>query len=193
MTELGRLPTSLEEYPCTSSLAAFETEVGPQHLEDDLLEAREEYLCRTAILIRSESAIRSMVYELKYLRCKVESETDSEMKESEPIRDLPEALTETRSLRELFSSKGTTEILLLLCCQTRGIRFTELQRTIGEISTRTLATRLKELERNEIVTRHSYNEIPPRVEYRLTAKGEEITGAILSLTRWMRKWSNVNS
>ena len=193
MTERGRLPTSPAEYPCKSSLAVLASEVGPQHLEDDLSEAREVYLCRTALLIGSESAIRSMVYKLKYLRCKVESVTDSEMEESEPIRDLPEALTETRSLRELFSSKGTIEILLLLCCQTRGIRFTELHRTIGEMSTRTLATRLKELERNGIVTRHSYNEIPPRVEYRLTTKGEEITGAILSLTRWMRKWSSVNS
>jgi DNA-binding HxlR family transcriptional regulator len=111
------------------------------------------------------------------------------VKESEAIRDLPDALSETKALRELFSSRGTTEIMLSLCCKTRGVRFTELHKTIGDISTRTLATRLKELERNGIVTRRSYNEIPPRVEYSLTGKGEEITGAILSLTRWMRKWS----
>jgi DNA-binding HxlR family transcriptional regulator len=192
-TELGRLPISSAEYPCTSISAESAIEVGPQHAEGDLLEAREPYLCRTALLIRSESNIKPMVYRVKYLRCKVESDATSEMKESEPIRDLPEALIETRSLRELFSSRGTIEVMLSLCCQTQGIRFTELHRTIREISTRTLATRLKQLEKNGIVVRRSYNEIPPRVEYKLTGKGQEIVGAILSLTRWMRKWSRVSS
>jgi len=109
--------------------------------------------------------------------------------ESEIIRDLPEVLKQTRTLRALFSSRGTVEIMLSLCCRTRGVRFTELHRTIQEISTRTLATRLGELGKNKIVTRHSFNEIPPRVEYKLTEKGQELVDAILALTRWMRKWS----
>jgi DNA-binding HxlR family transcriptional regulator len=119
----------------------------------------------------------------------VESISDSEMAESEIIRDLPEVLRRTRTLRGLFSSKGTVEIMLSLCCSTRGVRFTELHRMIQEISTRTLATRLRELEKNGILTRHSFNEIPPRVEYRLTGKGQGLVNAILALTRWMKKWS----
>jgi DNA-binding HxlR family transcriptional regulator len=111
------------------------------------------------------------------------------MAESEIIRDLPGVLKHTRTLRALFSSRGTVEIMLSLCCKTHGVRFTELHRTIHEISTRTLATRLKELEKNGILTRQSFNEIPPRVEYRLTEKGQEMVNAILALTRWMRKWS----
>ena len=35
----------------------------------------------------------------------------------------------------------------------------------------------------------SYNEIPPRVEYRMTPKGQELVEAVLSLLQWMRKWS----
>jgi DNA-binding HxlR family transcriptional regulator len=130
-----------------------------------------------------------MLYRLKYLRCKVESVADSEMEESDFVTDLPGVLKDTRTLRMLFSSRGTLEIMLSLCCKTRGARFTELHRMIREISTRTLATRLKELEKNGILTRHSFNEIPPRVEYRLTGKGQELVEVILALTRWMRKWS----
>ena len=111
------------------------------------------------------------------------------MAESEIIRDLPGVLKQTRTLRALFSSRGTVEIMLSLCCKTHGVRFTELHRTIHEISTRTLATRLRELEKNGILTRQAFNEIPPRVEYRLTDKGQEMVNAILALTRWMRKWS----
>ena len=43
-------------------------------------------------------------------------------------------------------------------------------------STRTLSIRLKELEKSGILERHRYNEIPPRVEYTLTTKGQELVG-----------------
>jgi len=112
------------------------------------------------------------------------------MEKSDIAVNLPEVFKDTRTLRMLFSSRGTLEIMLTLCCRTRGVRFTELHRTIREISTRTLATRLKELEKNGILTRHAFNEIPPRVEYRLTGKGQELVDAILALTSWMKKWSS---
>ena len=56
-------------------------------------------------------------------------------------------------------------------------------------SSKTLAIRLKELERSGILNRQAYNEIPPRVEYRLTAKGQELTESIVGLLQWMIKWS----
>ena len=49
--------------------------------------------------------------------------------------------------------------------------------------------RLKELENGGILERLAYNEIPPRVEYRLTAKGQELVESIINLLQWMRKWS----
>jgi DNA-binding HxlR family transcriptional regulator len=57
-------------------------------------------------------------------------------------------------------------------------------------SSKTLTIRLRELEKNGILDRHSYNEIPPRVEYRLTSKGQELVESIINLLQWMRKWSD---
>jgi DNA-binding HxlR family transcriptional regulator len=48
---------------------------------------------------------------------------------------------------------------------------------------------LKELENGGILERQAYNEIPPRVEYRLTAKGQELVESVINLLQWMRKWS----
>ena len=57
------------------------------------------------------------------------------------------------------------------------------------ISSKTVARRLKELERDDILEGNAYNEIPPRVEYRLTLKGQELVESIINLMNWMRKWS----
>jgi DNA-binding HxlR family transcriptional regulator len=57
-------------------------------------------------------------------------------------------------------------------------------------SSKTLAARLKELERSGVLERQSYNEIPPRVEYKLTIKGQELVESIINLLQWMRKWSS---
>jgi DNA-binding HxlR family transcriptional regulator len=57
-------------------------------------------------------------------------------------------------------------------------------------STRTLSIRLKELEKSGILERQRYNEIPPRVEYTLTAKGQELVESVVGILQWMRKWGN---
>jgi DNA-binding HxlR family transcriptional regulator len=51
---------------------------------------------------------------------------------------------------------------------------------------------LKELEKSGILERHAYSEIPPRVEYKLTTKGQELVESVVSLLQWMKKWSNTN-
>ena len=57
-------------------------------------------------------------------------------------------------------------------------------------SSKTLAKRLKELDESGILERQAYNEIPPRVEYRLTDKGQELVESMVYLFQWMRKWSS---
>ncbi|MGA9151422.1 MAG: helix-turn-helix domain-containing protein [Candidatus Nitrosopolaris sp.] len=57
-------------------------------------------------------------------------------------------------------------------------------------SSKTLAIRLKELQKVGILERQAFNEIPPKVEYRLTNKGQELVESVIGLLQWMRKWSN---
>ena len=56
------------------------------------------------------------------------------------------------------------------------------------ISSRTLAERLRQLEREGIVRRRSYPESPPRVEYELTDKGLDLLPIIEAMTAYGRTW-----
>lgn len=100
-------------------------------------------------------------------------------------------MAETAKLRNLITKRGTLEILIPLCCSTNPVRHKKFRETLKGISSKTLAYRLQELEKGGILERHSYNEIPPRVEYRLTPKGQELVESVIGLLQWMRKWSNV--
>jgi len=64
------------------------------------------------------------------------------------------------------------------------LRFNELKRQINGISQRMLTLTLRNLERDGLVTRTIYPEIPPRVEYGLTSLGETLRGPIGSLWDW---------
>lgn len=98
-------------------------------------------------------------------------------------------MSETAKLRSLITKRGTLEILIPLCCTTSPVRYKQFREALKGVSSKTLAARLKELERAKILERQSFNEIPPRVEYRLTAKGQELVESIITLLQWMRKWS----
>jgi DNA-binding HxlR family transcriptional regulator len=99
-------------------------------------------------------------------------------------------MSETAKLRNLITKRGTLEILIPLCCTTNPVRHKQFRQALKGFSTRTLSIRLKELEKSGILERQRYNEIPPRVEYRLTSKGQELVESVVSLLQWMRKWSN---
>lgn len=66
-------------------------------------------------------------------------------------------------------------------------RFKELLVSLDGISANLLADRLKRLEEHGIVERVFYRQHPPRAEYRLTAKGSELTAVIEALRTWGRK------
>jgi DNA-binding HxlR family transcriptional regulator len=98
-------------------------------------------------------------------------------------------MTETAKLRNLITKRGTLEILIPLCCTTDPVRYKKFRETLKGISSKTLAYRLQELEKGGVLERHSYNEIPPRVEYNLTPKGQELVESVIDLLQWMRKWT----
>jgi DNA-binding HxlR family transcriptional regulator len=67
-------------------------------------------------------------------------------------------------------------------------RFSQLEHSCSGISPRTLAERLRALEHEGIVERHSYPESPPRVEYELTAKGEALLPIIDAMREFGHSW-----
>lgn len=99
-------------------------------------------------------------------------------------------MSETKKMRKLITKRGTLEILIPLCCSTNPVRYKKFRQAMKGFSTRTLTNRLDELRKNGIIERYRYNEIPPRVEYSLTAKGQELAIAIVDVLRWMRKWAS---
>ena len=107
--------------------------------------------------------------------------------------DAETLMRETAKLRGLITKRGTLEILIPLCCTTDSVRYIKFRRTMKGFSSKTLAARLKELQKNKILERRSFNEIPPRVEYRLTAKGQELVESVNNLFLWLRKWSATES
>lgn len=104
--------------------------------------------------------------------------------------DAGSLMAETARLRRLITKRGTLEILIPLCCSTQPVRYKQFRNAIRGVSSRTLATRLKELEKGGVLERQAYNEIPPRVEYRLTPKGQELVESVVNLLQWMIRWSD---
>jgi DNA-binding HxlR family transcriptional regulator len=103
--------------------------------------------------------------------------------------DPADLMLETTRLRKLITKRGTLEMLIPLCCSTEPVRHKQFRGLLKGFSSKTLARRLKELEKGGILQRQAFNEIPPRVEYRLTPKGQELVESIINLLQWMRKWS----
>ena len=76
---------------------------------------------------------------------------------------------------------------VILCHLSDGPkRFLELQRITCGVSQKVLSESLKQLEVDEIITKHIYAEIPPRVEYSLTKKGEELVPALKIIEEWSK-------
>ena len=89
----------------------------------------------------------------------------------------------TRAILDRIADKWATLIIGILA-QSESRRFNELKRTIGGISQKMLTQTLRDLERDGLVKRTVYAEIPPRVEYRLTPLGKTLCGPIIALTQW---------
>ncbi|MGG1220507.1 helix-turn-helix domain-containing protein [Priestia endophytica] len=83
---------------------------------------------------------------------------------------------------------GKWTFLILRELFTEPKRFGELQKTLKNVSPRTLSLRLKELEHEGIISRKIYAEIPPHVEYSLTSKGETLRPIFEAMKEWGNTW-----
>ncbi|MFD2173359.1 winged helix-turn-helix transcriptional regulator [Rhodobacter lacus] len=75
--------------------------------------------------------------------------------------------------------------LILIALRGGTLRFAELRRRIDGISERMLAQTLQVLEADGLLIRTDHGEVPPRVDYRLTPAGEEISARVFALSDWI--------
>lgn len=81
---------------------------------------------------------------------------------------------------------GKWKIIILYAIQNGANRFGVLQKTIPDISKQMLTTQLRELEKDGIISREIFPEIPPRVEYALTPLGKTLFPIIEAMDKWGR-------
>ena len=114
--------------------------------------------------------------------------------------DAPATLTAHHDceFREVLDRVGDKWSLLVIAMleqrSTARARFSELKRSIPGISQRMLTATLRSLERDGLLTRHVYAEVPPRVEYALTPLGKQFMQPVRELVTWLQThWSTIRA
>ena len=107
--------------------------------------------------------------------------------QEEPSADKGGATCAIVSVWEVLGRRWSLHILKNLNTK-QVIRFNELKRALAGISSTVLSERLLELEREGLVTKTIYPEVPPRVEYSMTPQAKELEVIIKDLARWANKW-----
>ena len=100
----------------------------------------------------------------------------------QPTSEDLEMIDRTRGARDLLSSKWKVDLLYLLA---RGVRrYSRLYDNLRGASKKMLTDSLRSLERDGLIERHVYAEVPVRVEYSLTALGWSATELLIALADW---------
>ncbi|QKE84621.1 helix-turn-helix domain-containing protein [Arthrobacter sp. NEB 688] len=88
-------------------------------------------------------------------------------------------------IREVLDRIGDKWTVLVISTLASGpLRYSDLHASVPGISQRMLTVTVKELERDGLVTRTAYPEVPPRVVYELTELGQSLREAVLALAGW---------
>jgi DNA-binding HxlR family transcriptional regulator len=90
------------------------------------------------------------------------------------------------SAMQIIGNKWTALILRDLFAGPK--RFGELEKSVGDINPRTLSQRLDDLEAHGIITKKSFAEVPPRIEYTLTKKGSDLLPILQKMAAWGDKY-----
>ncbi len=77
--------------------------------------------------------------------------------------------------------------IICVLSSSEGIRYNELMKKVNGITNTMLASSLKDLEKDGLITRVQYNEMPIRVEYFVTEKSKELIPTLQSLAKWGMK------
>ncbi len=83
---------------------------------------------------------------------------------------------------------GKHKMVILYCLmEFEVVRFNELKRYLKNVSDKTLSNNLKELERDRLIVRKEYPQIPPKVEYSLSDRGKSLMEVLDQLCIWGEK------
>lgn len=99
-----------------------------------------------------------------------------------PCQTWPEDSAFIREVLDRIGDKWTVLIVSTLNAGT--LRYSDVQASIPGISQRMLTQTLKHLERDGLITRTAYPEVPPRVEYELTELGRSLMEAVRAMAGW---------
>jgi DNA-binding HxlR family transcriptional regulator len=88
---------------------------------------------------------------------------------------------------ELISGKWVV-LLLVLLSEEKIVRFNEFRKSFPDITQKMLSQQLRKLEEYKIIEKEIFNEIPPKVEYRLTPQGEELIPILEHMQIWGKKY-----
>ena len=75
-------------------------------------------------------------------------------------------------------------VILYCLMEYEPVRFNEMQRYLGKVADKTLSQNLKELEKDGLIHRKMYPEVPPKVEYTLTPRGSSLVAVLDKLCDW---------
>lgn len=100
-----------------------------------------------------------------------------------PEKDSEVCLCPLEGIINIISKKWTLQIVAVIGNH-KKLRYNEISVKLGSISPKSLADRLKELERAGLIKREAFAEIPPRVEYSLTKDGVELRHKMVPLMKW---------
>jgi DNA-binding HxlR family transcriptional regulator len=100
--------------------------------------------------------------------------------------------TQDSEISNIWEVLGRRWALLILknLCNKDVIRFNQLKRALSGISSTVLSDRLFELEREGLISKKIYPEIPLKVEYRMTPQAKELQTIINDLAKWANRWKS---
>lgn len=80
--------------------------------------------------------------------------------------------------------RGKWKIVIIYLLKDNALRFSQIKKAIPKVTQAYLSSQLKELETSGLIIRHSYNEVPPKVEYYLSEEGRSFIKVIDSMHSW---------
>lgn len=116
-------------------------------------------------------------------RAKTRAQTRPETSAEPPASNAAADACPISPVVDLVFSRWTTPILWTLN-ESGTLRFVELERRLGAITSKVLTQRLRQLERDGLVHRHYHPEVPPRVEYEITDLGRSLSTVFAALGEW---------